>query len=107
MLKRENYQSMLKASFRQMISLLLSVALYTSGSIAAAQSAQTSQPRTSYGYFNIRQYCQAEDGEYHHYSFITNIFASSSNKDQGRASKAAQAAFFKMVKAQEWTCLNE
>jgi len=114
MLKRKN-PNILNVSFRQMMGLVLSVALYPSGEMAVAQSAprsgrnnvQTSALTSYYGYFYIRQRCQAEDGEYYHYSFITNIFASSSKKDDGRVRNEAQAAFFAMTQAEGWTCYNE
>ena len=105
--------NLVNVSFRPLMALLLSVALNVSGVAAAhgapafrAASAQTSFG-TTYGYFYMRQLCQAEDGQYYHYSFITNIFGSPSNKSHGQVTNEAQAAFFAMVKTEGWTCLNE
>jgi hypothetical protein len=70
----------------------------------AAATAQQAQPRTLYSVYHVRQSCLAEDGRYYPFTFLTNIFTSSSAKFHNNAETQAQQAFYAMRAAEGWNC---
>jgi hypothetical protein len=57
-----------------------------------------------YSIYHIRQSCRTDDGKYHAFTFLSNIFTSPSVKFFNNAENEAQRAFEAMKAAEGWSC---